>query len=671
MSYDVMLSHAGAEDDVSIRAANHLTAAGLSVWRDRDRLSLGTAAPFGVSLLPPGTSLKEGVNDAIDQAAVFLFLDSRNWRQSPYCRAEYARARQQGKRLVALAAAPSEVLSSDVYAAAERLDVTELDRLTDVMRKDLEVAHAHARVTQALTQSEARGFRTSVYAELRGRGYGGLVGDALTLAGANLDELGITLSDDCAELVTRALRFQRSRRAWVGALGASVAAAVIALSVIAFLARSRAVASRNVAVATARRLASLADATASQAASSTATKLADAKRGVTQSVNPTSLAAYREAVAQAQTGYNTTIAEPATPSAVAVSNTGRVVAVVGRTGSLSIVHLSANGPEVRTLLAAHALHHIELTPDGGEAIIARGAIGSAAVVNTSAGSITTVRGTAGLAGIFPVSTTRVIGVEANGDIVSFDPTASQPAANQIGAAPNGPVLEAAIASTGPGRTVSILTLDSAGEVALSRFPGGRVLWSDSLLNAPEVRGGRIDATPDFDAMQTCGHDVDILAQAAPPGISQNFTVPFTLTPSSSVLATGSLLVSFGLVCLPEGTALAADVTNGPYPFPTGPSLAGFAANASDHVTYAIASSTNDAWAVAAGSDGSLTLDRLDVAPQVYKLPNVGSVGTDRADAIVATSRGQLEALTPGRSATAIPAPGFGGVPHAARSPHAG
>ncbi|MHB8657705.1 MAG: TIR domain-containing protein [Solirubrobacteraceae bacterium] len=662
MSYDVMLSHAGAEDDISITVANHLTGAGLNVWRDRDRLSLGSPAPFGESLLPPGTSLQAGVNDAIDQAAVFLFLDSGSWRRSPYCTSEYDRASQQGKRIIALAAEPPDALRPDAFVAAERLDVTELDRLTEVTHRGLDVARAHAGLTQALNRSEARGIAKRVSAELRGQGYGGLVSNAVTLAGANLEELGISLSDQCAELVTHALRFQRSRRAWIGTLVASVATVVIALSAIAFVARSGAISSRNTAVATARRLASLADATASETATSTGTKLADAKLAIEHNVNPTSLAAYRDAVAQAQTGYDTTIAEPATPSAVAVSNTGRVVAIVGRSGTLSIVHLSATGPEVRTLLTAQAKHRIELTPSGAEAIIGRGVSGSAAVVNTSSGSIANVHGTTGVAGILPVSAHRVIAVEANGDVVLFDPTAAQPSAVRIGTTPNSSVLDATIAGVGSRDTVRILSLDTAGQIALTQFPGGRVLWSDSLLNASEVRGGRIDPTAQFDAMQTCGHDIDVLAEAAPRGVSQSFTVPFTITPSSRVLATGSLLISFGLVCLPEGTALADDVVNGPHPFPTGPSLAGFAANASGHVTYAIGSSTNDAWAVAAGSDGSLTLDRLDVAPQVYDLPNVGSVGADSANALVATSRGQLETLTPGRSPVAISAPGIEGDP---------
>lgn len=88
-AFDVFLSYSSADERWVIKLARALEAAGLRVYRDKDRNR-------------PGDRFMQDLEDALRNSTTVAFVLSKNWLTSTWTRDEYESARQQGKRLIAL-----------------------------------------------------------------------------------------------------------------------------------------------------------------------------------------------------------------------------------------------------------------------------------------------------------------------------------------------------------------------------------------------------------------------------------------------------------------------------------------------------------------------------------------------------------------------------------------
>lgn len=88
-AFDVFLSYSSADERWVIKLARALQAAGLRVYRDKERNR-------------PGDRFVQDLEDALRNSTTVAFVLSKNWLTSTWTRDEYESARQQGKRLIAL-----------------------------------------------------------------------------------------------------------------------------------------------------------------------------------------------------------------------------------------------------------------------------------------------------------------------------------------------------------------------------------------------------------------------------------------------------------------------------------------------------------------------------------------------------------------------------------------
>jgi hypothetical protein len=155
----------------------------------------------------------------------------------------------------------------------------------------------------------------------------------------------------------------------------------------------------------------------------------------------------------------------------------------------------------------------------------------------------------------------------------------------------------------------------------------------------------------------CGDKLAALVTHPFPGSGAPIEVPYTVEESGAARPTGSVLHSFGLICLPDGHAIAADYEFGQYPFPAGGPTLPALAEAQGDSAFAIASSENDRWAVVAAEDGSLKVVRLARYGRAWSQSDLGAVLPAESGVLTVGGAG-IEWF---REGTAIPVTGIPGA----------
>jgi hypothetical protein len=620
MTYDAVISYAVLEAPRADRLEAALRQAGLSVWLDRLTRHLSEEAP-AQPVLPPGSEHWKVISNAIDSAATLIVLDSPAWRVSSYCQQELEHALQRGKRVITLGETGTEVPQ-----AAVRLGADDLQGAVEAIRDGLDVSLAHARLTVAANSLDADRRRWSTVASSS---------DATLLASADLQRLGITLTPDVDRCVRMTLQQSRSRRRVMMATAGTVLVAVASLAVLAVVASRSAQQSSRRAKDASQHVQALADAASSEGAANTLIRLRTAEDAVALEQNSTTVAALRDALASFSEGVTLSGLPQTPPAAVAIANDGRVAAEILPTGQLALVDVTGDVPPRLLPSTVQAGGHPVFSPDASRVAFVRRDDGAAEVVNVSSGRAETVPGTSDLVDVMFISPTRAIAVARDGTVLGFDPSSGRERASRLGSV-QGPVRAATIASVSPTGVLSLATLDDDMNLVVSSLGASRPKWQVHL----NVRPG-----PYFlgwESVHVCDGSLSVLTTDMADGAPPAFAIPYTVTPAGHAVATGSLIHSFGLVCLPGGGALASDPLDGEESFPvSGISIEGFTRPSSARVDYAVASSENDQWAAAVGSDGTLRVVDLQAAGHSMRLPSVEVVAPADPPMVVSKS-GALE-----------------------------
>ncbi|MGA9316208.1 MAG: hypothetical protein WBV77_16465, partial [Solirubrobacteraceae bacterium] len=486
---------------------------------------------------------------------------------------------------------------------------------------------AHARLTVATHLSGPRRGRWNTAVS---------ESDAKLLAGADLDALGITLTSAVQACLGSTLRLGARNRRLAKALAVSLVSVLAALALVAVIAARSAQSSRDRARSAERHVQALADAADSEASTNTVERLHLAESAAALEQNATTVGALRDALGSLSEGVTETGLPEVTASGVAVTNDGRSVAAVLTTGSVVLVNVGG-GSAPRVLPAnLDAGGAPVFSPDGLRVVFVTGHTGTANVVDVRDGSIHEVAGTSNLVGVVFVSATEALGVARNGTVLRFDPATPQVAARNIGVVP-GPVRAVALTRYSKSGEASLATLDDAMNLNVGQ-PGAR----------PEL-DAHIDVSPGpyslgWESIHVCDRNLSVLTTDMADGTGPAFAIPYTVTPSGHATATGSMIHSFGLVCLPGGGALASDPLQGQESFPVeGSQIVGFTDPASEHVGYAVASSENDEWAAAVGSNGSLRVVDLRAVGRSVKVPSAAVLAPSSPPLVLARD-GTLETV---------------------------
>ena len=221
-------------------------------------------------------------------------------------------------------------------------------------------------------------------------------------------------------------------------------------------------------------------------------------------------------------------------------------------------------------------------------------------------------------------------------LFEFDPQDPHPQAQKAGAVP-APVRAATLASVGPDGTFTLATLTD-GAVEVNEI--GQVDAPIAGAASPRTISVR-DRLGKPASLRW--EPVPVLATATAPQISTGFGVPYTIHADGRLVQTGSLINSLGLICLPGGSALAADLLHGQYTFPAreGPMLPGLATGTDEGVTYSFASSENNQWAAAAGTDGTLKIVELQSYGQQRPVQSLEVVAQGVPGAPLVVSHGEV------------------------------
>ena len=185
----------------------------------------------------------------------------------------------------------------------------------------------------------------------------------------------------------------------------------------------------------------------------------------------------------------------------------------------------------------------------------------------------------------------------------------------------------------------------------------------SALEPPGRLPGKYETGQD--ELRVCGTQLEALTTGGPSNLSTDFTLPFTVRATGNVTQTGSMLRSFGGMCLPEGSGavIYQDVVRGAHPVPeTAPQLLDLPSSAGGKATYAVGSSPNDAWVAEAGSDGSLALRRVDDSPTSISVPVTSTVTAGDGGDAISVSPGSVSRISPDGEIHHVRGPSLPGAP---------
>ena len=637
MTYDALISYSAREAPRAERLVSALHEAKLSVWFDKLKRQVEGMGPHE-SLLPPGSDHWKAIARAIDSSAVLLVLDSPLWRASEYCQQELAHALARGKRVVALGSPESET-----PFAAVRLGAEDFPGAIAAVHEGLRVSSAHARLTVA-THSSSGGRRSLATI--------GSAGDATLLARADSRGIGIVLTPEMSECVTRTLRRSQRRRRTLMAMSSGVLAVVAVLAAVAIFASRSAQESSDRAKAAARHVQALSEATVSEGVNNTLVRLTTAERAVSLEQNSITVGALGDALASLSEGVTVTGLPQVPPTGVAIANDGRLAAELLPRGGLTLVDVAERSAPRLLAQTIEGGGAPVFSPDGTRVAFTRRDNGAAEIIDVLSGQATAVPGTSNLVGVMFVSSARAVAVARNGAVLEFDPRSPGRAASRLGAV-RGAVRAAAIANVSSSGRLELATLDDDMDVVVSSPQADAGEWRVHLdvKPGPYILG--------WESIHVCGGELSILTTDLADMGGPAFAIPYTVTAQGRATATGSLIHSFGLVCLPQGGALASDPLDGEESFPAdGISLVGFTRPVSERVEYAVASSENDRWAVAAGNDGTLRIADLRSTGRSTKFSGVKIVASGNP-AIAVSQRGELEwvstTASPSKLTSAMPA----------------
>lgn len=624
MIYDAAISYAGTEAAEAERLADVLQRAGLSVWLDRLRRSVGEQG-LHEGMVPAGAEHWRVISDAIDRSATLVVVDSPAWRERRYCQRELEHALIRGKRVIVLGTGGHEPLQ-----AAVQLEAQDLAGGADAVGDGLAVSSAHARLTVAARSAHQRRRRLSSAAN---------PSDAKLIAGADLDRLGITLTQEVQACLKSTLEHNASKRRLVTAATGCIVAVLATLAVVTILTAGAAQRSRDRARSAEQHVRALADATASEASTNTVERLRLAEAAAALEQNTTTVGALRDALASMSEGVTATGLPQVPPTGVAVANDGRAVAAILATGSVVLMDVSGRSPPLALSTGLDAGGAPAFSPDGSRVAFVRRDDGAAEILAVHSGLAQPVAGTSGLVSVTFVSPTEAIGVARSGAVMRFDPETPHAAAKSVGTVP-APVRAAALTRRSATGALSLATLDDAMNLIVGP-PSGRPELAVHLNVSPGPY------SLDWESIHVCDGNLSVLTTDMADGAGPAFAIPYTVTPSGRAMATGSMIHSFGLVCLPGSGALASDPLDGQESFPVaGSAIVGFTRPPSERLYYAIASSENDDWAAAVGSDGSLRVVELHAVGRSVRVPSATVVAPSNPPLVLARD-GTLQAVSRG------------------------
>jgi TIR domain len=638
MIYDAFICYASREDGRAKRLAYSLRDVGLSVWIDRSARST-TEDGVDEALLPPGSTHRTAIEEAIDSAATLIILDSELWRTRDYCRWELEYATEFQKRVIVLGGGTKAPLPSAV-----RLPSDDPDPAASAVREGLDVVRAHARLTVCahLRERGSRRWHAAASGE-----------DAALLGRADLPRLGIGLSapmERCRELILK--RQRRYRRTITSASGLLLAGLAV-LALVAILASRSAQRSNNRAQQSANRTEALTEAAFSESATNSFTRLSSAERAVALWQDEATLGALRDGVASLNEGTTIEGLPQSMPEGVAVANDGRSAAVVFRDEALVLVDVTR--PTRPRPISSSAMGQPVFSPDGTQLAFVHAGNGAAAIAEVNSGRTGIVPGTSNLVALMFASSGRALAVARNGEVLQFDPTNPQQRAHRVGSVP-GPVRAAAITSQTSSGIVSLASLDDAMNLAVGPLGAGPRQWQVHL----NVKPGSYSLN--WESAHVCHGDLSILTTDTAPGTAEAFAVPYTVTPAGQATPTGSMIHSFGLVCLPDGGALAVDPIQGEESFPlTGLTIPNLTHRANDGISYAVASSEDNGWATAVGSDGTIRVANLATAGRSVKVPSAAVVTPAGLSAVIARD-GAIQTIAPTGQEHSLASPPVVGAP---------
>jgi WD40 repeat protein len=619
--YDAFISFAGQEAPRMEAVTASLEREGFHVWVDRKTVPLGEGRT--VRYVPPGSDHELTIRDAIDHAAVLVILHSQDWRDSPACDLEQGHARNRGMRVITVGIGEEKTLAESI-------------------RKGLEINRAHARLRFA-AHSPADADRQPTSA------------DSPTEADVDRVREGggdynFVLTPEVRKQMQLVRRRSRRRRRVITIASILTLAVTALLAAVAVVARQEARRDSERAAATARHVESLAFSTASESSENTFDGLSLARRAIAGEENATSVAALRSALERLNGGVilRGPAEEPA--STVAVANDG-TVAVVEASGALVLVRaMGARSPFVLPSAAAHASGRPVFSPSGLRLALVRDEE-RVEVVDVTDGRLATVPDLAGVVDLSFADEHRGVAVSRDGEVFTFDPWKPRAGAVEVGRVEGG-VRAAAVVAHNSGDSFSLASVHDSGLVEVTEVPDGGEPWRVTLGNDPGPYAfGR-------NVIRACGDRLSLITDDAPEeSTSLFFAVPYTVTPAGKAFATGSMFFSLGLFCLPEGGAVSSDSLYGQGAFPRGtPTLPGFTRDPVTRVSYAVASSENGRWAVAAGSDGTIRLVDLERFGRSRSVARVDAIlPADPVPLLLARGKFRgVSAVGPGRG---FPAPG--------------
>lgn len=610
MINDVAISYDGEEVGRLREVERTLIDAGLSTWSDRQIDEIGPDGLRGRQVMP-GSDHWRAIRSAIDHSACLVCLDSEKWRSSDYCQKELGHAELQGKRILAVSDR-GHVLAG----AAESIPGDDGQALIDAVRRGLRLGRAHARLLVAAEAEASEAIADE----------GPSQEDLRSLAHADLASLGLALSGAMPRCMARAQRRYRVRARRIRALIGAVLLSLAALAAIALIAREDARRGQSRAAANRDHVESLAIATRSGEATNSIAALELAKRSVVLDVNPETVAALRQALGQLSSGVEIKGLSLSSPTTVAVADDGSLIAESDGDGALALIH--TDRPDSTRILSASEVDAgglLDVSPDNRAVLSVAAEDGSAEVIDVATGQVRTVADTRDVAAVLFVTTNRALTVSHGGEVAEFDPADPHPTAEAVAQ------LDASV------RAATLAGTDSNGEPRLATLLDGAVEVSDlsapdrpwrvgiNVIQGPYQRG--------WETIRVCGDQLELLTTDRPSGISTAFAIPYTVTAAGAATRTGSLLHSFGLICLPDGHALALDSLYGPHPFPTGgPLLPALTEESAQGSVYALASSDNGQWALASTND-YLKVINLESYGREFEVGSVESLAPAKSGAI--------------------------------------
>jgi hypothetical protein len=645
MIRDVFISYWGGEDARRREIQSALNSRGFSTWSDR-QVGEGEGA-LKDRPVPPGARFRETISAAIDGCATFLVLDSTGWRGSQLCREEMERARVRGKRVVVAGGGAAGRLPASAIVSGDDLDLLDQALATglDLSRTQARLvigAEATLRNKENDDEPSRKELRAYERADPRGS--------------------GIYLDEPTERYLAILAERHRARTARVHKAVSAALLILALLTAVAVVAWISARSDENAAQASLAHVRSLDLASRSAEAGSSYASLALSRRAVELDPGVEAIAALRASMGGLSKGVEVGATQLQDPDVAAVSNDGTVAALANSSGAVVIVGMGGSiSEQMVPAAAAEVGATLTFAPDGRTLLAVRRDDGAVERIDARTAHVTVVAGTENIVSTFFLDEHRALAV-GRGGVIEFNPSEAKPRGHlltRIG----GPIRAASLAGGGGSRTPRLAMIGD-GDIEVVDLSRPSTPW-----RVP-IGVGQVGYRPGDEQVAVCG---DKLAAFVTDGrlVKLPIQIPYTVDESGGVRKTGSLIHSFGLICLPDGHAIAADYESGQHPFPAdGPTLPALA-EAQSNSAFAIASSENDRWAVVAAEDGSLTVVQLPSYGRSWAEPDLSAVLPAEAgvltvggtgigwfhDGRVVPLRGVPDAGSAGRGAFVLPGHG--------------